>query len=808
MAADAAELVVRITGEVADVERKLDQTTKAVSSFGDKIKSAGAAAAKAGAALGAAVGVAAMVGFNGALENEQASANLAAQLGLNEKGAEIAGKNAGDLYASNFGSSVAAAGDAIAAVFQGGLAGIDDADADIQRITSKVITFSEVFSQDMGESVATVSALLSNKLVPDADTAMDQLTTSMQRVPVNLRGELLSALTEYSPFFNQLGINAEEAMSALVRASDGGTIAIDKTGDALKELVIRVQDGSKLTSEAMKGLGLDGEKIAAGFAAGGPAATNAMSEIIGALASVDDPVKQTQLGVALLGTPFEDLGVHALPTLQALGAGLGDTADAAQKMVDQVGGTNAAKLETFRRSMETNVNNVSEKAIGWLVQLPGPVQTAAATFAGMAPALAPLSPLLAAFGPGLLNVAKSFVTTAASAIASTVTTVAQIAVQGAKWAWLGIQSLLGAGKVALAWLIAMGPIALVVAAVIAAVALIVANWDWVKENVGRVVGAIGDFLGNLIESVVGFVQEWGILLLGPIGAIWKFRDQIGETLGNVVGFFVALPGRIIAAISSLAGRLWDTAWDAMERMSVAIYDKATALLGWFGELPGRIFSALGDLGSLLWDAGQSIVTGLWNGIKSMGGWLWDQVTSFISRNIPGPVKKVLGISSPSKVFAEFGVNIGEGLAGGIMRSHDMVAAASASLSDAVMNPARDREAWIASMSDLERATISASQGFGQDNISASGGYNAYIDPTTGEEYYAKVARPGSVLAGGTGAGVGQGIDYTRFAEAAAEANVRRLVPALAREMLALMRSQGGSEDAMHVAREIAWRTGG
>lgn len=751
---EAADLSVRITGDIDDIERKLDQTTKSFSSFGDKIQAGAAKAAKAGAALGAGVGVAAMVGFNGALENEQAGANLAAQLGLNEKGAEIAGKNAGDLYASNFGSSVAAAGDAIAAVFQGGLVGIDDADADIQRITSKVITFSEVFSQDMGESVATVSALLSNKLVPDADTAMDQLTVSMQQVPEMLRGEMLSALTEYSPHLAQLGISSEQAMSALVEASKGGTIAIDKTGDALKELVIRVQDGSKLTSSALTDLGLDVGTIEQAFAKGGPAANEAMNQIVNALAKVDDPVKQTQLGVALLGTPFEDLGQNAMPTLSALGEGLTDVAGAAQNMVDQVGGTNAAKLETFRRSMEMNVNAVSEKAIGWLVQLPGPVQTAAATFAGMAPALAPLSPLLAAFGPGLLNVAKSFVTTAASAIASTVTTVVQVGIQVAKWAWLGAQSLLHAGKVALAWLIAMGPIALVVAAVLLAVGLIVANWEWVKETVGKVVGAIGDFLGNLIGSVVGFVQEWGILLLGPIGAIWKFRDQIGETIGNVVGFFIALPGRIIGAIASLAGRLWDTAWEAGSKLVGAITEKLTEAVEWMSGLPGRVVTGLGNLGSLLWDKGTDIVRGLIDGIKSMAG----RVVRALLDLIPGPLKKfagLLGIDSPSKVFAGFGVNIGEGLAGGIERTEAMVTKATAGLAGAAMAPT----------SSMSMASS--------------------VFP--------------SVTSSGTA------IDYDLLAQKLAAATAREQAHLLA-ELLRAQDGRGG--DPMHVAREIAWRTGG
>lgn len=437
-------------------------------------------------AAGVAGGAAASVGFMGALESGQANANLAASLGLNDEEAKAAGANAGALYADNFGASVGAAGDAIAAVFQGGLVGVDDADADIQRITGKMMTLAEVFRLDMSESVTAVSALLTNKLVPDADTAMDQLTATMQQVPEILRGEILSALTEYSPFFAQLGITSEKAMASLITASAGGTIAIDKTGDALKELVIRAQDGSKLTSEALTGLGLDAAKIGPMFAAGGDKANDALQWIIENLLAVGDPLKQTQIGVALLGTPFEDLGQNAIPTLQALGTGLGEVNGKAQEMVDTVGGTGAAKLETFKRSMETNVNKTMETAVGWLDKLPGPVQTGIASFAGFMPMLAPLSPIVGALIPLLFGQAAGHTAAGTAAAASSV---GFFAAAAGVWA-------------------VMAPILLItlaIAALIAIGVLLYKNWDTILGVGKRVFGWIAGAWDGL---VAGFKIAW------------------------------------------------------------------------------------------------------------------------------------------------------------------------------------------------------------------------------------------------------------------------------------------------------------
>ena len=59
--------------------------------------------------------------------------------------------------------------------------------------------------------------------------------------------------------------------------------------------------------------------------------------------------------------------------------------------------------------------------------------------------------------------------------------------------------------------------------------------------------------------------------------------------------------------------------------------------------------------------GKNIVTGLWNGIQNMAGWLKDRVTGFFKNLVPSWAEKPLGISSPSMVFACIGKNIIGGL---------------------------------------------------------------------------------------------------------------------------------------------------
>ena len=63
------------------------------------------------------------------------------------------------------------------------------------------------------------------------------------------------------------------------------------------------------------------------------------------------------------------------------------------------------------------------------------------------------------------------------------------------------------------------------------------------------------------------------------------------------------------------------------------------------------------------DIGVDIVKGIWNGIKSMAGWIGDQVAGFFGGLIDG-AKNLLGIHSPSTVFADMGKNMALGLGNG------------------------------------------------------------------------------------------------------------------------------------------------
>ena len=75
--------------------------------------------------------------------------------------------------------------------------------------------------------------------------------------------------------------------------------------------------------------------------------------------------------------------------------------------------------------------------------------------------------------------------------------------------------------------------------------------------------------------------------------------------------------------------------------------------------------------SQILEVGKNIVRGIWRGISAMGSWIREKVTGFFNGIVNG-VKGILGIHSPSKVFAGIGENMALGLGEGWSGEFDAV----------------------------------------------------------------------------------------------------------------------------------------
>ena len=112
-----------------------------------------------------------------------------------------------------------------------------------------------------------------------------------------------------------------------------------------------------------------------------------------------------------------------------------------------------------------------------------------------------------------------------------------------------------------------------------------------------------------------------------------------------------------------------------------------------------IIDAFGSYFGNMAEVGGNLLKGLWQGISDAGAWLWNQISGFFGGIVDG-IKNFFGIHSPSKLFANLGGFMAEGLGEGF--------------GDEMKAVSKDMQNAIPSDFDLDmNGTVSGFNGFGQ-----------------------------------------------------------------------------------------------
>lgn len=191
-----------------------------------------------------------------------------------------------------------------------------------------------------------------------------------------------------------------------------------------------------------------------------------------------------------------------------------------------------------------------------------------------------------------------------------------------------------------------------------AILLIVTLANGLIAAIPQLIAAVPLIIGNLLAAII--VELPNIIQMG-IDLLFALIDGIIQCIPELVA---AVPTLIIAFINGIVNNL-DKIILAAPQIIVSLI---TGIIGAIPELVAavpRIIAAIADtIRKYDWGGiGKNIVRGLKNGIAGMWGniknWFNDKVNSLVSG-----VKRILGIHSPSKVFAGIGGFMAEGLGEG------------------------------------------------------------------------------------------------------------------------------------------------
>lgn len=175
------------------------------------------------------------------------------------------------------------------------------------------------------------------------------------------------------------------------------------------------------------------------------------------------------------------------------------------------------------------------------------------------------------------------------------------------------------------------------------------------------VGTVAENVLPVVETVLKNIAE-AVQRDGP-EMIEKFVSYAIEKLPEVISLGLKM---VISLVKGIAQN---------------IPQLVTSVLNMIATIVQTIWDSLPDI----IEVGKNIVRGLWEGIKAMASWIGEKISGFVGGIVDG-VKGMLGIHSPSRVFAGIGQNMALGLGQGFEKQMQSV---TAGIQDAIPTPTVD-----------------------------------------------------------------------------------------------------------------------
>lgn len=271
-------------------------------------------------------------------------------------------------------------------------------------------------------------------------------------------------------------------------------------------------------------------------------------------------------------------------------------------------------------------------------------------------------------------------------------------------------------------------------------------WDGIMTGVAPLLATFSGIGGQLSATFAPVVAVLGGLwasiapLVAPIidwfGQFFAQSQMAGEgarSIGQTVGAVIIGIVNIVASVASTIIGVWSGAlstlfavagsiWNGIRSLfTVAVAGLRVVIAGFspvsaFSTAFSAVWGFLSGLVGRFRTFGVNIIQGLIGGIKSMAGAVVGAISSTIG-NVAGTAKRMLGINSPSRVFAQFGAWVSEGLAIGIDKGGQKPVSAIGSLASGVTAN------FGAKMGNLS-AQISTSVGEHQARMTSTNATNA------------------------------------------------------------------------------------
>lgn len=237
------------------------------------------------------------------------------------------------------------------------------------------------------------------------------------------------------------------------------------------------------------------------------------------------------------------------------------------------------------------------------------------------------------------------------------------------------------------------------------------NWNAFTSDFNSFVNAVmenGDTIISIIAGIGAGFLAWNVtsIINGVIASVTALGGILPAISAGIKAINVAMKanviGIVVTAIAALVTwlvTLYNTNDEFREKVNAAWVAVKTVVLNAvaaFENAVDKFFDKVVEIGNAvvsffksvpkqMVEIGKDIVRGLWEGIKLMASWIGEKVSGFVGGIVDG-VKGILGIHSPSRVFAGIGQNMALGLGQGFEKQMQSV---TAGIQNAIPTPTVD-----------------------------------------------------------------------------------------------------------------------
>ena len=169
---------------------------------------------------------------------------------------------------------------------------------------------------------------------------------------------------------------------------------------------------------------------------------------------------------------------------------------------------------------------------------------------------------------------------------------------------------------------------------------------------------------EVIEAIFqAVIRNLPQMVSGGIEILMSIVDGIVNNIDEIIDSTIEVIDAVIDGLTNNLPKLVEGGVKLTIALAVGLIKAIPRLVQNIPQIIVAIVKGLAAGTSQILEVGKNIVRGIWNGISAMGGWIREKVTGFFNGIVDG-VKGILGIHSPSKVFAGIGENMALGLGEG------------------------------------------------------------------------------------------------------------------------------------------------